>query len=200
MRNLFFLELIITISLLSCENKNEETFCEKNPLEKPTLIDSVDYKVINSIIDYYYSDFSFIHIDQETDSTTSTFIDNIKSKLASSNIEYDSLTLLDYSIKNRAICYLSESLLKSPIKLISHKELNCYFSFQKSGWEKYYQKYPNSFGFLSFSRPGINTQLNKAIVEYGWYNGYQGGMGYLLLLEKVNNNWIVKNRVYMWAI
>jgi len=110
------------------------------------------------------------------------------------------LSLVKYSLKNEIGYFLSDSLMLNSVQLINPQELDCLMGFVDSGWEKYYQKYPKSFGFFSFSRPGLNEQGNRAVVEYGWYNNYSAGMGYIVILDKNSTNWAVSHRIATWAI
>ena len=77
---------------------------------------------------------------------------------------------------------------KGPSRLITNAELTCLFADQGfKGWEYYQRKY--SSGFYTFYRPGIYG--NYALVDY-WYGcGSLCGNGSLLLLEKIDGQWII---------
>ena len=199
MKKLVLLYLSYGILLFSCENKHQDTFCNNIPLETPTLNQGLDYTIINSIVNSYYSKASCIVIDQETDSTWNLAVEDIKEILAENNISYDLQVLSDYSNKNETCYYLSNTYFNAPIKLISHSEINCYASFKENGWNRYYQNYPDSFGFITFSRPGVNINEDMAIIEYYCYMSSQSAISYLVILEKINENWVVTNRIEMWT-
>lgn len=186
---LSILGFIIIIS--SCEQKTEVTFCNKIPLETATVENEIEYQIINAILEkYYYPGKNILQVNQETDSTWKT-IDDFKEFFEQEKIDYDLTYLTDYVSKNDTSYFLSKSLLNSSVQLISQEELDCLFSNDETGWEKYYHKYPKLKGFFSFSRPGINTLGNKAIIEYYWAGDYLAAMWYIVILEKSGNDWNV---------
>lgn len=202
MKKLALLSIVLLI-ITGCEKKLDDqiidnlpidtSFCDNFPLENSTLKDSVDYAIINSILECFYSNEDSIHFKQSTN--YSVGVENIEMTLSYINIDFDSSLLSDYKTKNNNSYILTDSLLSKSVTLISQQELTCIFNFEDSGWEKYYEKYPKSGGFLSFYRPGINNQKNKAIVEYGYYTNYLGAIMFIVLLEKENNNWIITHRL-----
>jgi len=198
MRKIIIIQLLVTILLLSCKKDNEEPLCMDFKLEQSTLNNELDYEIMNSVLETYFINSDFIHIVQKTKSPVHS--EFIKDKLVSENIVFDSLLLSDYSEKNSNAYFLSSNNFElNTVRLINPTETNCFFSVEYKGWENYYKKYPKSTGLHTFSRPGINTTGNQAIIEYGWQANYDTGMGYLVVLEKVNNKWIVKNRIPTWA-
>jgi hypothetical protein len=137
MKRIFPLSIFTLILLLSCEKKSEESVCSDIPLETSTFEDSTDYKIINSLIEYFYPTSDFIHVDQKTLSTTSDESDFIIQKLTNENIEIDSMLILNYIEKNKLSNYLSQSLIFNPVKLINSEELTCFINIPETGWEKY---------------------------------------------------------------
>jgi len=200
MKKKFLVQFLSLLLIISCKKTTEETFCNNFPLEKATLHDTLDYEIINTVLTYYYPNSKFIHLVQETDTSWRRGVDYVKEKLIYENVEYDNSLISSYSAKNETSYYLSDSLLRNSVQLINPKEINCFFSYDESGWDKYYKKYPESSGFIFFTRPGINSQGNKAVIEYGWLFDSLGGMGYIIILEKNNNSWTVTNRFYTWAV
>ncbi|MCK9451867.1 MAG: hypothetical protein M0Q90_09275 [Bacteroidales bacterium] len=198
MRKLIIIQLLFTFLLLGCEKDNEETLCSGFILEHPTLDCELDYEIINDVLETYFIHADFIHIDQKTHSPV--FSEFVKDKLESENIVFDSLLLTNYSEKNSEAYFLSGNNLRlNTVRLINHAEINCFFSVEFKAWQNYYKKYPKSTGLHTFSRPEINAAGNQAIVEYGWQAGYTQGMGYLIVLVRENNKWIVTNRLPTWA-
>lgn len=199
MKKFIFIQLLVGISLiLSCEKKSEETLCENFKLEQSTLNDEIDYEIINTLLGTHFNNFDYVHIIQKTKATV--YDEFIEDKLASENIVFDSTLISDYSEKNSNTYYFSfDNFELNTIQLINPSETNCFFNVEYRGWENYYKKYPKSNGLYTFSRPGINSAGNQAIIEYGWQADYDTGMGYLVVLEKENNKWIVTHRLYTWA-
>jgi len=198
MKRILILPLLMALVFISCDKKTAETTCDDFPLETPTLTKESDYQIINLILENYYSDYQFINIVQKTDDASSSEVDYIKVALIGQNIEYDSLSLLDYSEKNTFAYYLSYGLMIGSVQLINPMELDCIFSNQDYGWEKYYQKYPESNGYFSFSRPGFNQEGNEAIIEYGWFGGPLAAEGHLIILEKTDGSWKIVQHLLTW--
>lgn len=199
MKRLILPQLLLILLITCCDNKPDDNSCPDVSIENPTLTDELDYDIFNAILSNYYSNLNYIHLVQKTEVVSANHIDYIKGKLTNVCLDYDSVSLEDYSEKNKNFYFLSPFLLINNVKLINSEELDCFLSFKNSEWEKYYQKYPDSAGFFKFSLPGINTQEDMAIVEYTWHCGYNVAMGYLVILEKNNGVWIVKNRIDIWA-
>ncbi len=205
MKKLALLYIVLLI-ITGCEKKLDDqiidnlpidtSFCDNFPLENSTLKDSVDYAIINSVLECFYTNEDSIHFKQSTNYGVG--IENIEMTLSYRNIDFDSSLLSDYKTKNTNSYILTDSLLSKSVTLISQQELTCIFNFEDAGWEKYYEKYPKSGGFLYFYRPGINMQGNKAIVEYGHFINYLGAMGFIVVLEKTNNNWNITHRINTW--
>jgi len=198
MRKIIIIQLLFTILLLSCKKDGEETLCLGFIFEQSTLDSELDYEIINAVLETYFINADFIHIVQKTNSPVHS--EFVKDKLESENIVFDSLLLTNYSEKNSEAYFLSGSNLElSTVRLINPAETNCIFSVEFKAWQNYYKKYPKSTGLHTFSRPGINAAENQAIVEYGWQADYTQGMGYLIVLVRENNKWIVTNRLPTWA-
>jgi len=83
--------------------------------------------------------------------------------------------------------------------LISDKELDEIFEDSVGGgWNKFYILYPFSHGFLEFSRPGFNQEMNEALVYAGNQSAGLSGAGYIIYLKKENGTWKIKNEVMVW--
>lgn len=197
MKRLLLLQLLLVMLMPSCDYKPAEPSCPDVPLENFTLTNELDYEIFNAIITNYYANLNYIHLVQKTEIVSTIRIEILSEKLAGQS--RDSLLLDEYSEKNKDYYFLSSNLLGSNVRLMNSEELDCFLSFENSEWEKYYQKYPDSVGFFKFSRPGVNNQGDRAIVEYCWYNNYLAAMGYLVILEKIDSNWIITDRIDIWA-
>ena len=198
MKKIIVIQLLLVVILFSCKKEDEDNLCQDFELEQPSLIDDVEYEIINAFLEANFIDADFVHIDQETKSPV--HIQFIEDKLTSENIHLDTLLLPDYVEKNQHAYFFSvDNFSLNTAQLINPLEIDCIFSVELKGWENYYTKYPKSTGIYTFYRPGINAAGNQAIVEYGWQAAYDTGMGYLLVLEKESNKWIVKHRLYTWA-
>ena len=69
--------------------------------------------------------------------------------------------------------------------------------FKQGGWDNYHKIY----GFkpmIKISRPGLNSDMTKALIYYSSSSGGLSGAGFYLILEKVDNKWIVKESMLAW--
>ncbi len=188
--------ILFVLLLISCKEREEIEMCSNFQLEDANLTDDLEYEIINTIIDSIYSNVKCMHILQQTDSS----IWDIKRRLENKNVEIASLMLQDYKDKNNKSYLLSDKFSQKNIKLISNDELRCIFSDTDAfaSWRNYYKKYNNSFGYCRFNRPGFNTNKNKAIIEYGWRAGADVGEGYVVVLEKLNDRWVIVHYFPTW--
>ena len=82
--------------------------------------------------------------------------------------------------------------------MISAEELEEYFD-DWFHWDWFYDKYPNSNGLIVFTRIGYNSDKSQAIVriEHVRGDGARDGEGYIVYIEKNNNNeW----KIIEWGI
>ena len=69
--------------------------------------------------------------------------------------------------------------------------------FDKGGWENYHKIY----GFkplVRISRLGLNTNMNRAFIYFSSSMDGLGGAGYYVILEKVNEKWVIKETMLAW--
>ena len=99
-------------------------------------------------------------------------------------------TIEDYRIKNNESHQLKDNFsLKVKHVLVQREELE---QFLKEGrWEEFYKKYPDSRGFISFSRVGFNREMNEALVYFEHWCGGLCGSGIYLQLKKEDEGWRV---------
>jgi hypothetical protein len=65
----------------------------------------------------------------------------------------------------------------------------------------YWKQYHNLYGYIpviNLSRPGINKNLDKAFIYYDAKSDKLGGSGFLITLAKVDNKWIIKEKIIAW--
>ncbi len=80
--------------------------------------------------------------------------------------------------------------------LVSDEEIEDYFKQSVGGgWKAFYQKYPNSGGFVTFSRVGFNADQTQALVYQSHHCGGTWGGGSYLLLTKKNGAWMIERSV-----
>ena len=75
-----------------------------------------------------------------------------------------------------------------PYQLIIADELTS--AIQTSGWEGFYQRYPDSGGWVELSVVGFNVNKTVAVVYMGHHCGRLCGGGGFHVLEKKDGKWI----------
>ena len=90
-----------------------------------------------------------------------------------------------------------------PYKLISEPELDAFFSEQNADWmdkkwKKFYEAYPGSHGYISFSNIGFNKAKDKALVYFVHWCMALCGTGHYILLSKDNGRWAVLEHSQIW--
>jgi hypothetical protein len=112
-------------------------------------------------------------------------------------------TRRDFEARGRGHCQLKEnwgdpSLYSS----FENKEYQELFDEKNSkphdGWKDFYAKHPKAGGIWSFSRPGYNNRKDEAVLYVTHSCGWLCGTGHLYLLTKENDQWKVKNRLFLW--
>lgn len=68
---------------------------------------------------------------------------------------------------------------------------------EESGWQLYYEKFPNAVGFLYLSRVGFNADLSQALVYYEQYHYDQPITGGYQVLNRQDGEW-VSEYGYQW--
>ncbi len=85
------------------------------------------------------------------------------------------------------------------VLLLSEKERSILFRKGQNGWEKFYKKYSNVKGIISFSRVGFNQERTQALVSVSIGCGSLCGEGNLIFLEKENGKWNVERKIGLWV-
>ena len=75
-----------------------------------------------------------------------------------------------------------------PYRLIIADELGS--AIQTAGWEGFYQRYPDSGGWLELSAVGFNVNKTVAVVYMGHHCGWLCGGGGFHVLEKKDGKWV----------
>lgn len=68
---------------------------------------------------------------------------------------------------------------------------------RKNGWNKFYNKYPQSVGIYEFSKPTVDE--NKAIIYVGLTRGNLTGVGRVIFLEKLDDQWRIVHKIEIWV-
>lgn len=89
-----------------------------------------------------------------------------------------------------------------PVEVFLMKKSSFRRLFKKSvqrGWQKFYEKYPNSAGIFEFSDVQYSKAKTKAILYYAVRrNGLNGG-GSIVILDKTDGEWKITQEASLWA-
>jgi hypothetical protein len=94
------------------------------------------------------------------------------------------------------ILHEASSLDPKKIELVSHSDLNEFWTADGFLWKKYKQKYKTD-GFMEFST--IFEFQGHGIMYYDIRRGPLNGGGSVLFLEKLNGNWEIKEILTTWV-
>jgi hypothetical protein len=82
--------------------------------------------------------------------------------------------------------------------LFSQKERQDLFQINQSGWDIFYNRYPDAPGIITFSIVGFNKTLDQALVYLGIQSNWLAGAGTFYLLKKVDGKWVIDEQVMSW--
>lgn len=116
----------------------------------------------------------------------------LKDKLRS----FDSVMLVNMiRSSEKSITIDSFEVLINKVTYLTNKELSLVF---KGGWENYYKIYKYQ-PIIRYSRPGFNERKDRAMIYYSKTKGSREGVGYIIILEKVDGKWIQKDSCNIWV-
>ena len=194
-----YLPLLALLSLsaflfTNCQSSDDESGPRVIIKECPTfevtagnLSDPFEYEIINVILEEQYAEKDIIHIMGQTIVPILSGED-INSFLEDNQASVLEQELLDnYEDKNQTAATWNPLFREAT--LFSEIERNCFFSNNPFPCESYRAKYPNASSPLSFARPAIYNDI--AVVEY-IDSSCASLAGYLVVLAKENDTWVIK--------
>jgi hypothetical protein len=111
----------------------------------------------------------------------------------------DSGTVVSFRSRNGAAYPISPDMnIGGPYTLLSQAGRQKIFGENQSGWEIFYERYPQAPGITTLSRVGFNNSLDQALVYIGTQSNWLAGSGYYILLKKVDGAWNIDQRVMTW--
>jgi len=106
--------------------------------------------------------------------------------------------ITDYKKRNQETLVLEDKLnINKKYHLMNKGEYEQIFLANPYGERVFFDKYPQSNGFLSFSRPGIYK--DKAFIYGQMYSGSVASLGVFLILSKDKDQWVVAKEVSLWV-
>jgi hypothetical protein len=91
--------------------------------------------------------------------------------------------------------YLLKPILDFGVKyqLLTQEEVDKLHPLDEArGWKLFYEKYPNSSGFVYLSRVGFNSDLTQALVYISVYRYEQPIRGSYNLMTKQDGRWVIE--------
>ena len=169
-----------------------------------------DYGVYSALINQKYVT-ARIKLIVIKDQTVGYTIDRL---LAEDPFEYVSKQLApvsketyeDFLAKNESPVRLDKQFtLRVDYALIGQEELDRFFkprqpdeNFLFRAWERFYEKYPHSPGYVMLSRVGYNAARDQAMVYAAHSCHGLCGEGRYILLTKGRDGWRIKNELHLW--
>jgi hypothetical protein len=92
----------------------------------------------------------------------------------------------------------AEMNLGYPYTLLSQAQRNRIFGQNQSGWDIFYNRYPQAPGITTLSRVGFNPTFDQALVYIGTQSNWLAGSGYYILLRKADGVWSIDQQVMAW--
>jgi hypothetical protein len=111
-------------------------------------------------------------------------------------------TLKNYNSQNSAEMELANKFgFTAKVALVDEKEINEIFRQPglQDSWKTFYQKYPDSGGFIKLSRVGFDVNASQALVYVSHYCGGLCASGTYYLLTKEKGEWKVKKENLIWV-
>jgi hypothetical protein len=194
------------MSLFFACTKNEEVVPQFT-LKTSDLLDDVDYQIYSlGITDPQANTKQPVVL--QTSSKGKSISEEIGSdsyvKLLKSEIpDLDATVFTDFKTKNASTVNFDNkfSMSSKTVKLIGQEELNFVFSVSdiNGSWENFYKTYPNSNGYINFSRIGYNTTKTQAVLEIGNFYASLGADGAIVFLQKKNAVWKIVKIQMTWV-
>lgn len=108
----------------------------------------------------------------------------------------------DLILQNDTVYVLENKFTIFPkqVQLITSSDLEAAFLVNgvDRGWEAFYKKYPDSGGYIRFSKVGYNNMKTEALVEYSHVYGGLGADGGFVYLKREGFNWILEKFILVW--
>jgi hypothetical protein len=98
--------------------------------------------------------------------------------------------------KRQSITSPAKGSLK--VELLDKKEAQDTVEYGR--WKKLFTAYPDSSGVVSLSKVGFDKTGTQALVYIANVYGEDAGQGTILFLQKIGQQWKVKEKILNWAM
>ncbi len=113
-------------------------------------------------------------------------------------------TIADYEAKLKTATKLKRSFkLRLEYSLLPKKDYDTIFKNRgyddlMGCWKLFYERYPESGGYISLSNVGVNKTGKQALVYFVHSCGGLCGTGSYILLKKTDTGWVVDTKARIW--
>ena len=170
------------------------------PTPSSAQIDTEEQAVYAFLLSNLYQHREYVIMD--TTSTGVTGVENTTQTLdyvLQNMHSVDSGTVVSFRSRNDAAYPISPDMnIGGPYTLLSQAGRQKIFGENQSGWEIFYERYPQAPGITTLSRVGFNASLDQALVYIGTQSNWLAGSGYYILLKKLDGAWSIDQRVMTW--
>jgi len=189
--------LVFVFYLCACTAVQTQT---STPTFSAAQIDAEEQAVYAAVLGQLYSAPSFVIMD--TTATDPGGVENTEQTLdyVLQNLhDVNPKTIENFRERNETAAPLQLDMdLGVAYTLLSQAERNNIFGQNQSGWEIFYNRYPDAPGIITLSRVGFDAAFDQALVYVGTQSDWLAGAGYYVLMKKVNGAWIVDQKVMSW--
>jgi hypothetical protein len=187
--------LYLTLCAAACTAKPTST-----PTPSADQIDLEEQAVYAFLLPKMYRNSQYVIM--ATTATNATGVDNTAQTLdyVLQNMHgVASETVDSFEIRNDAAYPIRPDMnLGGPYTLLSQDRRNQIFGQNQSGWEVFYNRYPQAPGITTLSRVGFNSAFDQALVYIGTQSNWLAGAGYYVLLKKGDGVWNIDQQVMTW--
>lgn len=200
MKNVILIFLTFTIVSFSVQGQTDiekEIFSylieeEFSPVPDESIIEGNEQnKILKD-----QEEISIVIISESRIQTFNTGFDSLEGFQKRGLPSLDLYTMNDFFKKNQNSIKIAKFSL-SGIKIIYMSKDEWDGIMKQGSWKQYHSIY-GYIPTINLSRPGINESMNKAFIYYDAKSDKLGGAGFLITLEKVDNKWIIKEKIIAW--
>ncbi len=191
----YILFIVLSLNLAACT-------ASPTPVPTPAAdqVDAEEQAVYAFLLPKMYKNHGYVIMALTT--TGPTGVDNTSQTLdyVLKNLhDVASETVASFRARNDTSQPLRKDMdLGSPYTLLTQAARNQIFSQNQSGWDIFYNRYPQAPGITTLSRVGFNAALDQALVYIGTQSNWLAGAGYYVLLKKGSSGWNIDQQVMTW--
>lgn len=199
----FTLFVIIGLIILSCDKNDNAT--KDRPiftLEQADFFSYEEYEIYSLAINEFYSTEQVV-IYQKTSHIIFLFSENFNEILVDRNPVFDTTIYMNYNSVNDSFYFFDDKFTSDDKQIILMSPSEFQYIFYGGfaifeDWKEFYKEYPNSCGLIELTRIGFNDTYTQAVFEIRREHADLQGVGRLVYLVKVGNNWEIRDWIDTW--